>query len=244
MDDAFDDDDVAACFVIPLRQDIVKSMGPIKTHDLMYESIRLVCNDKYKQSLEWYESGFFQVFTVIVAVVITIYNAPAGTAILSAAMASLVVQQIVIQVVLSYAISTLVEDITSEELAMLVAALATLYTGGFSTSSFVNASVNAASTAVELVYEELAEDIADEIEDYSDLLEDVYDEQSDTAYDQALVLNMIDSDSYNINAAHDYVKMFAYNTKGATLIRDYTSNFVSVMQYTDRPSSYIYLGNS
>ena len=65
-------------FVIPLNNNILQSMGLQKGNELMYDAIKIVFNSYEVVKLKWYQTGFFQFVTIIVAVAITIVTYQPG----------------------------------------------------------------------------------------------------------------------------------------------------------------------
>lgn len=60
--------------IIPLHSKVFQEMNILKRTEIMYDALRIVFNSVVIQKLKWYETGFFKLVLVIVAVVITIVS--------------------------------------------------------------------------------------------------------------------------------------------------------------------------
>lgn len=260
LKDAFDNPDSPQdghCFLLPLHKDVCKKMGPIHAHDLMYESIRLYSNDHQSYKVKWYQTGLFKVFTVVIAVAVAIWNAPAGMALMSAAMAGIVLQTLVIQLVIMPAITTLLQDVLGMELAFLVAILATAMGAGISvTDSGVSLTTNVttlgvASAAMQGIsgvtnmqtQKQLVE-YGNEIKGLQEELDAMYEEAARTGYNVQMVTGAIKSDPYALLEPSTYVKRTLLEPKLPTLIGEQTLKFVDISRYLDTSSTVINLGHS
>lgn len=126
---AADEDDFSDGMLIPLDIRIVENMRVTDRTDLCYEAMRITFNCYVKQKLKWYQTGFFQAFTAIVGIVLTIYTfgtASAtmgawlgfGTGITAAAVGAIALG--VITVGIRYGIAYLV-DVIGLEIAFVLA---------------------------------------------------------------------------------------------------------------------------
>lgn len=245
-------------FIIPLRKDICKEMGSIKSHDLMYEAIRLHVNDVYSYRVKWYQTGFGKIFTLIVAVAVSVISQQwqAGAAIMSAATAGLIVQNVIIALVLQPIFTILVEDVFGEELALLVTAIVTVFalnagvtdTGSLAVSastptlsSVANASLNLYKGLETLNFEEELEALTEEQDELNQLIEDQAEQEMQSAINTDLVTSMISNDPYSLMGAHDYVERSRWEIQKPMLLRQATEKYTKVAQFTDIPSSMIRL---
>lgn len=252
--DAFGSTDVAPSFFIPLRRDLLRDLGGIKTHDLMYRSIRMVINDKQTIKLKWYETGFFKIFITIVGVVLTIFYPPAGIAALSAAAVGVALVQVIAMKLLMPLVAKALEDIVGAELALLVSVLAVAYGASFSltegfqlagltTQGVMMASVVAVGGMMGLDIADQMQQIANEIEVMEDEMDIMQQDASDRQRTIMQAINMVSGDPYGIMDAQNYVARNYLYVREPTLIRDTVHNFTDIALYTDRPDSYIRLGH-
>lgn len=65
-----DEDD----FFLPININVAKSLGLMEHNYLMYDSIRIVFNSFDVRKLKWYETGFFKIVLIVIAIIITIYS--------------------------------------------------------------------------------------------------------------------------------------------------------------------------
>lgn len=246
-----EDDEVASAFCVPLRKDLTKALGPLKTHDLMYRSIRLVVSDKNRVKLKWYQTSIFRFAMVVVAVVVSLLNPPAGVAIFSATMAvNIIVQLIITQIILPAVLSAVV-DVLGEELGIIVAMVAAFYTGGGSLTE-ITTSLNGVLQAglsgisglnnyvTNLKLESLSEGLAEVNEDISDLL----DVQAETSKNTGFAVGISRSDNYAIMDPSTYVTKSMREPRLPTMIGYTVTNYTDIMRYLDTPTSNINLGNT
>ena len=253
-----DDPENGEVFIIPLRKDICEEMGSIKSHDLIYESIRLHVNDRYSYKVKWYQTGFGQIFTLVVAVVISVafQQWQAGSALLTAATAGLILQQVMVALILQPVIATLTQDVLGEELALLVTAIVTAYAlniGVTESGSLVVATTTPTITSISqaslqlikgietLDFEAEFEDLSQEQQEVAKLLEVQADEEMQTALDVSLVQNMISNDPYNLMQANNFVTQSRWDIEKPLLLKETTAKYTRVSQFTDIPSSMIRL---
>ncbi len=234
--------DVSQSFVIPLRKDIMRQMGNVKSHDLMYSSIRMVLNDKFVQKLKWYETEFFQIFITVIAIVISIVYPPAGVAAFSAAAAGIaLINVIVMRLLLPIAYKAL-EDIVGEELAILVAVIAIAY-GGNSLDYF-NAFNFAVNKYQAIIFSDAMAEIQKQIDVLDEELEIIEEETADRQNDILMASRAIAGDPYAILESTNYVRRFKLEYKEPVLIRDTTERYTDMLRFTDKPDSYIRLGHT
>lgn len=61
-------------FILPLHNEVAKSISVFKRTDLMYDALRIVFNSIIIRKLKWYETGFFQLVLIVVAIVLTVVS--------------------------------------------------------------------------------------------------------------------------------------------------------------------------
>ena len=241
-----DTDDDKNNFIIPLRQDVVKFMGVIAGHDLMYDSIRLVMNSHGYQKLKWYQTGIFKVAVVITAVVISIWNAPAGTALLSAAMAGIVLTAVVTTLLTMQVLAVglqMVEDLAGPELALAAAIAYSIYTGDFEkASAYIDTGAIIVGGVKSLYDHDALAKIEEEMEFLDDELAKFEAEEAIRAEDLLWTSNVLDDTSYLLTQPSNFLRKTKLEMKAEIDLVSKTHLFVESLQFTDRPYSYIKLG--
>ena len=246
LKDAFDpeEDSVAQSFNVPLRKDLLFSLGPVKTHDLMYTSTRMVLNDKFVQKLKWYQTGLFKVIMLIIIVVISVYFPPAGIAAGTiAALNYAIVNIIIMKLLVPVAIKAL-EDIIGEELALLVVVAVNLYMGDFSSAALASASITVASAISTIKFESAIKDINDELKSVQEDIDLLEEEASQRRMDVLNASKAVSGDTYAMMAPLHHVKIFHLENRKPLLIHETTHKFTDMSRFTDRPDSYIRLGHT
>lgn len=253
---AFEDPDgLSQSFIIPLRQDITNRMLTTDVHDLMYSSIRLVLNDVLKVKLKWYQTGFFQFFVMVVAIVVSIYYPPLGVAALSAAAVGIAVAQAILVKVLAPIVYKELENLVGEELAILVAVIAIAYGANFNLSTGVGFSGVTTTSALQAglygvnAYNQLRTrdallSIQNELAGLEEEIDALEQSAQERQEDVLLVSKSIAGDPYAIMQPEHYIRRFQYATREPLLILNTTESFVDMARFTDRPNSYIYLGQT
>ena len=260
LKDAFDNPESpqdGQCFLLPLHKDVCEQMGPINTHDLMYESIRLYSNDHQTYKLKWYQTGLFKIFVVIVLVVITVVTKGATTPLLSAAMAGLVLKTVVMAVLIMPTITTLVQDLLGAEMALLIAVLATAFGASIDTTptgitvttdvsalSVANAGIQGVSGISSIHTQKQLIEYGNEIKGLQEELDTMYEDAARTGYNVAMVTSAIQADSYALLEPSTYVKRALMEPKLPTMIGEQTLKFVDISRYLDTSSTVINLGHS
>lgn len=241
LSDAFDDEDVAPSFIIPLRKDLIKRLGPINTHDLMYTSIRMVLNDKLKVRLKWYQTGLFRFAMMVVAVAISLWNPVVGAFVFSAtAITSAIISLIVTQVILPIVLANL-SDVLGEELALIVSLLVSYF--AFDASAFT-LGVQATSGAMNLYYAADSEKLMDAMDEVNDALEDVYDTLRETDRDVSYAKEFSTGENFALTDASKYVDIFKRETHAPLMSPLSVTYYTDVMRYLNQPDSIIRLGNT
>ena len=266
LKDAFDNPDSPQdghCFLLPLHKDVCKKMGPIHAHDLMYESIRLYSNDHQSYKVKWYQSGLFKVFVVIVAVVVSIWNAPAGVALFSAAMAGIVLQTVIISMVIMPAVTTLLQDVFGERLGLLIAilAIAMAGSGNFSVSvengvsmtttvttqtafAGINGLMSLTSAINSFNTEDKMIDYGNEIKGLQEELDAMYEKAAQAGYNVSMVASAIKSDPYALLEPNTYVQRALMEPRIPTLIGESTLRYVDIKRHLDTSQTALNLGHS
>lgn len=235
-------DAAAASFSIPLRKDILTAMGGIKTHDVMYASIRLIVNDKLTIKLKWYQTAFFSFVILVIAIVISIWFPPAGVVAFTATAVGIAIIQVIAFKMLMPLIMQELGDIIGEEAALIVAVVASLYMGDFSGVAIASSANTLVSGLATINYENSLEKIQDEMDAISGELEDLLEEKAETDFNVLTTVNNLTD--INALSATDYVRRFYYTNLAPLLIGETTHRYVDISNYVSSPSSQIRLGNS
>lgn len=241
---ASSEDDVDHALIIPLRRDLLKQMGTIRTHDLTYTAIRLIINDKNVVKLKWYETGLFKAIVTIVGIVLSVLFPPAGVAVLSLAALGYALINYIVARLLMPVIFKVLEDLVGEELALIIGTLAAAYFGGGGVGAYASAGVNIASGLYGQHVQGELEDIAKELELLGDIIEERREEEAEKQEDIDLAVGISKGDSYGILQAEHHVRRFKLDMLEPTLIRETTHQFTDMLRFTDRPDSYIRLGHT
>ena len=93
--DAFHDEDEEG-FIVPLNQQVLRSMSLRDTTDLAYQCCHMVLNCYKVVKQKWYQTGIFKVILMIIAVVLMYFFPPAGVVLLTTMITSAFVISIVI----------------------------------------------------------------------------------------------------------------------------------------------------
>lgn len=233
-------------FIIPIRMDIVQQMGAIAGHDLMYDSVRLVVNSHKTQKLKWYQTGLFKVAVVIAAVAVSIFTAGAGTPLISAAMATIVMSTIATTVALMVVVDVgmkLVEDIAGPEAALVVAVVAAVVTGDFSkVTTWANVGVTVASGVDGIQTMDALEDINNELKAISEDLSELEVEEALREADMVWVQNVIEDTSYILREPSSFLKKAQKEESVKIDLAMQTHFYVDSMKFLDKPYSHIKLG--
>lgn len=261
-----DPDNLEVPFLIPLRDDILRDMGNIKGHDLIYESVWLMGmhHDKYK--VKWYQRGIFKIVMIVATVAVGfIIGGPAG--------AITALKAVMIGMVINTLFMPMLQDIFGEELALVIAAIATAVGAGFDFSSFaesatgtmaeITTAVATATTVAGVSVVSLASaaqmlyggfkgmELADEMEDLqvasADLTEDLEkmgDEQRQKAYDVGITMAGISNDSWNIMDPNQYVSNVLREPNKPLMSPLYVSKYVDASLHLDIPKTVLNLGHA
>lgn len=241
-----DDEGIPLYINIPLRKDLLSGMGGVKTHDLMYSSIRLVVNDKQRIKLKWYQTGLFQAILTIIAIVISIYYPPAGVAVGSAAAVGIAIAQVVIMKTLFPIAYKALADIFGEEIALLIAVVAVAF--GFGSGATVGNALQAANMAIagisRISLTKEMEAIQNEFDILKEELDIIEEEAAERQRNVLFASTALTGDPYAIMQATAYVRRFHLKSIEPTLLKNLTHSFTDVARFTDRPDSYIRLGHT
>lgn len=244
VSDAFsiNNDDVPEAFIIPLRKDLMRVIGNVKSHDLMYMSIRLVLNDKLKVKIKWYATSFFQFLITVIAIVVSIYYPPAGVAITSAAAAAIAIINVVLMKIVLPFLYKKLEDLVGEELAIVIAVIAIAYGGN--PADYFNAANFAISKYQAITIGDAMDKINKELTVLADEIEIIEEEIAERQADVLFASNLMKGDPYAILESTNYIRRFKLEYKESTLIRATTDRFTDMSRFVDRPDSYIRLGHT
>ncbi len=242
---AFDpDDSLSHAFIIPLRKDLLYALGPVKSHDLMYTSIRMILNDKFVYKLKWYETDLFKFILLVIVIVISVYYPPAGMAVGTIASLGYAIVNIIVMKLLVPIAMRKLQDIVGEELALVIAVAATIWAGGGDIASLINATSLAISEITRMSFENSMENIAKELEGLEEDMDLLEEKAAKREADVLLASRSVSGDSYAIMTPLNHVRRFHLETKEPTLIRTSTQSFTDIARFVDRPESYINLGHS
>ena len=118
--------------LIPIDRSISKNYS-IGDREVLYSrSLHFVFNSRVVTKVKWYQTGVFKVLMLVVAVVITIYNPPAGLAAMGLTGTALVVAAVVITLVVGQIIQTafkLFVKAFGADIAQAIAIVALIYGG-------------------------------------------------------------------------------------------------------------------
>lgn len=251
LDDAFDvDSKEYNRFVIPMRRDILKQMGKIQSHDVMHQSIRVMINDQYRRKKKWYESGWFQVVTIVVAIAASIltWNPGTGLAILSATQIAVNLAILVLAMVLRPVVIKALEDVIGEEFAAVVASVAVIVAGQYAGATITGAEVATGLTAVQgiqlgieaisayqtMEFKDDMEDIQNEIAAVYEATEEIYDELDVLDDLSGMALANQFADTNRILDVNNYVTDFQGKVYEPLLSVKTTSSYVEAKRYTGR----------
>lgn len=198
LSDAFerdgDGDQPNGNFVIPLNKNILTNLGLKKGTELMYDAIKIVFNSYQVVKLKWYQTGFFKVVAIVVAIVITIYTYQPGALTSSVVGAGAVVglttlQLVLADIVVAFAIKKtfeLVAEVLPPNITFALAFIFAAYAAGtymstgslqglpFATEALMAAN-NLSQYAAENAYEELNVEIETFLEESEAKLEELSD---------------------------------------------------------------------
>ncbi len=124
-----EEDDI---LLVPIDRSIATEYSIPVREELYSRSLHFVFNSRVTQKLKWYQTGIFKAFMVVVAVVITIYNPPAGLAALELTGAALVLAAVIyvaIVGVITQKIFKLFVKTFGADIAQAIAILAIIYGG-------------------------------------------------------------------------------------------------------------------
>lgn len=121
--------------LVPLNNDLLDKMKPMVANTLAYQSLKIVFHAYQVTYTKWYQSGFFQFVTIVIAVVITVYTGGAGSFVSSltaaaaagvAALAIFIGQSVLIALAASVAFKFVAKKIGIEA-ASILAMVAMMY---------------------------------------------------------------------------------------------------------------------
>lgn len=233
-------------FIIPLRIDVMQHLGAIKGHDIMYDSVRMVFNSHTTQKLKWYQTGVFKFVVVIVAVAISIITQGAGTPLLSAAMAGIVMTTIATTVVTMIALEVglkLVQDLFGPEVALAVALIAVAATGDFSKVDTLTQFTTTAVSGLKSIHTMNAlEDIQKEMDVLSDLMNELDLLEAEKQEDILWTMDVLKQEGYLLSQPSNYLKAKQQEPRIEIELAKKTYFYVESQQFLDKPYSPIKLG--
>lgn len=125
-------DETDAILLVPIDRSIAGEYSIADRETLYTRSLHFVFNSRVVTKVKWYQTGIFKAFMFIIAVVITIYNPPAGLAAMNLTGAALVIAAIVINLVVSFVLQQafkLFVKAFGADLAQAIAIIALIYGG-------------------------------------------------------------------------------------------------------------------
>jgi hypothetical protein len=125
-------DETDDILLIPIDRSISSQYLISEREELYTRSLHFVFNSRVVTKVKWYQTGVFKALLFIVAVVITIYNPPAGLAALNLTGAALVIAAVVINLVVGFVLQQafrLFVKAFGAEFAQIVAIIAIIYGG-------------------------------------------------------------------------------------------------------------------
>lgn len=257
--DAFNDEDKNN-FIVPININVADNLNLFHANSLMYYAIRVVYNTKITKKLKWYESGLFQFFVKVVAVVLAIYGFYViGKAIVTAAaigiaaVAEVVIQAVLISVAVNIAMEFLVNVIGIEGAfaIVLIAAAASAASGNPSVGSIgsyklptaidmlqiTNTLIDAFDTQVQ----EAIEDVFSEAKEFKEEAEELMEALEATDRDDfglnPYSLNILTTSMGDYETAEEFINRTTYSDNIGILSLETPSTFVDRMLKLDIPEN-------
>lgn len=109
--------------IIPLHQDIFREMGIVDYTQMSTACCFVVFNCYQEVEEKWYQTTGFTVILLIIAVVVTILNPPAGAAVFSTAMSINTIVTIIVQAIVQAIVNAMIAMIISQLLTIAATAL-------------------------------------------------------------------------------------------------------------------------
>lgn len=125
-------DETDAILLVPIDRSVAGQYSISDRETLYTRSLHFVFNSRVVTKVKWYQTGIFKAIMFIIAVVITIYNPPAGLAAMNLTGAALVIAAIVINLVTSFLLQQafkLFVKAFGADLAQAIAIIALIYGG-------------------------------------------------------------------------------------------------------------------
>lgn len=178
--------------LIPLNLSIVENMPMLIRNRMLYDAFKCVFNCFEYIKLKWYQTTFFQIVTIVIAIAVTVYSLGTASPLTSAVLAavgvaattiSIIIANMIIGLTLSYAFK-LVADELNIEFALVLAVVLMAY-GYFGSESVyalpfateVAAIGSAFMAGIQQSMKEQAKDIAAELNEsqveYEDSMEEI-----------------------------------------------------------------------
>lgn len=125
-------DETDSILLVPIDRSIAGQYTISEREELYTRSLHFVFNSRVVTKVKWYQTGVFKAIMFIIAVVITIYNPPAGLAALQLTGAALVIAAIVINLVIGFVLQQafrLFVRVFGADVAQAIAIIAIIYGG-------------------------------------------------------------------------------------------------------------------
>ena len=143
-------------FIIPI--DFVALMAhPAKARtSIIYDAMRIVVNTAYSKKLKWYQTGFFKVVMIIVAIYLTVQSLGTAGSLIGAAYAAggiiaaamVVAVMVVASMVMNYAVELVMKEL-GMEIGLIFAAILAVYSMGGGKTTLFSGSIMGAPFAVD-----------------------------------------------------------------------------------------------
>ena len=121
--------------LLPLNRELIDKMRPLDANTLAYHSLKVVMHSYQVTYVKWYQTGFFQVVMIVVAIVLTIYTGSGGAFLAKlaaaaaagvAALAVFIAQAVIYSLMMSAAFKFVAKEL-GVEFAMILAMVAMAY---------------------------------------------------------------------------------------------------------------------
>ena len=125
-------DETDQILLIPIDRSIAGQYTIKEREELYTRSLHFVFNSRVVTKVKWYQRGIFKVIMFVIAVVITIYNPPAGLAAMQLTGAALVIAAIVINLIIGFVLQQafrLFVKVFGADIAQAIAIIAIIYGG-------------------------------------------------------------------------------------------------------------------
>lgn len=242
-------EDAGKCFLIPLRRDVLNSMGAVKADLLAVRGIRLFNNDEYSYKIKWYQQGFFKVFILVVATVVNFLTVGTSTPITAAVIAATFAEILLITVV-TQVVFKIATPLLGAELASVLSSITGMVLGGSDLTglgSVLQAGLIVANNLMKLTYKGKIEDINAQLLKVDQALAEVEEDMDALLSSDGTALDIY-KEMYNTVQYREITPTaFINNTlnSGKNLINvvDNYKHFVSLNTHLDLPETFLKLGH-